>query len=344
MDKRHLIITALRTEMDELKYLYDIGLIEHYIYLDIRNNVQRDRELWTGSGGRRKPTKEDGTGIFLRLENTIIRRMREHDWAAGMLARYQYLRFSQSLQRDIAGILITTKVIEMLAEIQGHDNALRSEVEKIYLERLNRRKERLHNVAMEYPDFYSRFETRLFSKVAMITAGHYAEESVLNGEIGAKVFGSIEKRIREALSSLPPISNPAPKLDASDLIGSVPLLNGLSSEVLTRLASRAKAVTFLGKDEIIGEGEKGDALYIITHGRVDVLKGGDTIAELREGDFFGEMALLGDQVRTATVRAKIPTTLLRLTRRDVISLAQSDPELKLRLEDAEEVRRSSTLH
>ena len=65
---------------------------------------------------------------------------------------------------------------------------------------------------------------------------------------------------------------------------------------------------------------------------------GKVIAELRDGDFFGEIALLGDQVRTATVKAMTPTTLLRLTRKDVLALAEEDHELKERLEDATEVR------
>jgi CRP-like cAMP-binding protein len=119
----------------------------------------------------------------------------------------------------------------------------------------------------------------------------------------------------------------------------VPLLNGLSRELLERLAAKAKAVTFLANDVIIGEGESGDALYIITHGRVSVLKGQEVVAELRDGDFFGEMALLGDQVRTATVKAKVPSTLLRLRHRDVMSLVATDPELRHRLEDADKIRR-----
>jgi CPA1 family monovalent cation:H+ antiporter len=343
LDRRHLFTTVLRAEMDELKYLYEIGLIEHYIYLDIRNNLQRDREWRTGKGDDRSSGAVTNLpGAFQRLENAIIKRMREHDWATGLLARYQYLRFSQSLQRDIAGVLTSARVLELLEQQQDHAVVLKNEVEKVYRDRLERRKQRLHDVALEFPDFYARFETRLISRVALNSAGLSAQESVQNGEIGAKVYAAIDKRIRMALSALPPITNPAPRLETSQLIGIVPLLNGLSSTVLTRLAQRATAVTFLANDEIIGEGEKGDALYIITHGQVEVFKEGSRIAELRDGDFFGEMALLGDQVRTATVKARIPTTLLRLTRRDVIALADSDPELKLRLEDAEEVRRTAT--
>ena len=96
-----------------------------------------------------------------------------------------------------------------------------------------------------------------------------------------------------------------------------------------------------GNDIIIGEGDRGDALYIINHGWVKVYKEANeskVIAELRDGDFFGEIALLGDQVRTATVKAMTPTTLLRLTRKDVLALAEEDHELKERLEDANRAR------
>jgi len=120
------------------------------------------------------------------------------------------------------------------------------------------------------------------------------------------------------------------------------LLSGLSPGVLEQLAKRAKPITFLADDIVIGEGERGNALYIITHGVVSVLKGNDVMAELSDGDFFGEMALLGDQVRTATVKAKTPSTLLRLRRRDVMRLAESQPDLKLRLDEVKNEREIQT--
>ena len=341
-DIRFLYVTALRLEEEELKHLYDIGLIHNYIYMDIKTRLQRDKEARLGTqtqqsdnSGNNKP------GMFLQLENSLLRRFREKDWAAGLLSRYQYLRFAQSLQRNIAGILITTYVLEELGKQTEHDVEHLKQVLQVYQDRLNRRRARLQRIAEEFPEFYLRFETRLFAKVALLAADHTAGESYQHGEIGPKAFTRIERRIKQALANLPPISNPAPKLEPSDLIGTVPLLNGLSQEVLEKLARQAKAVTFLTNDIIIGEGERGDALYLITRGQVAVLKHNEVIAELRDGDFFGEMALLGDQLRTATVKAKIPTTLLRLRRKDVLSLAATDPELKYRLEDAEEVRRAS---
>ncbi|MCH9049292.1 MAG: cyclic nucleotide-binding domain-containing protein, partial [Proteobacteria bacterium] len=144
------------------------------------------------------------------------------------------------------------------------------------------------------------------------------------------------------ISTLPPVTEAAPRLDASELIGTVPLLNGLPTEVLDQLSECAKSVTFLAGDIVIGEGERGDALYIITHGIASVYKGDKKVAELSDGDFFGEMALLGNQVRTATVKAKHPSTLLRLRRRDVMQLAREGTELKRRLTAIKEERQTQT--
>jgi CPA1 family monovalent cation:H+ antiporter len=345
IETRHVYITALRIEMQELKKLYDIGFLQYYAYLNIKNALQRDRENWTtDSKSDLSAQAESNPNFFVRLENSLIKQLREHDFAAGMLARYQYLRFSQSLQRDIAGVLICEKVVDQINQMEDFDAALKKEVIDKYKERSARRKLRLDKVAEEFPEFYLRFETRLFAKVALVAAEFFTEEAHHNGEIGSKVFTNIERRIHLALDALQPISDPAPKLKPHDLIGMVPLLNGLSDELLERLSKLAKAMTFLTGDLIIGEGEKGDSLYIITHGLVSVYKAeheAEPIAKLRDGDFFGEMALLGTQVRTANVRAEKPTTLLRLSRKNVLSLAENEPELKARLEQISSVRKST---
>ncbi len=344
IEARHIYITALRIEMHELKNLYDIGFLQYYTYLNIKNSLQRDRESWsTDAMIDSVADNENKQNLFVRLENTLIKQLRELDFAAGMLARYQYLRFSQSLQRDIAGVLICEKVIEQISNIDDFEADLKKKIIDKYKQRSSRRKLRLEKVAEDFPEFYVRFETRLFEKVALVTAEFFTEEAHHNGEIGSKVFTNIERRIQAAIEALQPISDPAPKLKPHDLIGMVPLLKDLSNELLERLSNHAKAMTFLADDQIIGEGEKGDSLYIITHGLVSVYKvghEGTPIAELRDGDFFGEMALLGTQVRTANVKSVKPTTLLRLSRKDVLSMAENEPELKARLEQASSVRQS----
>ncbi len=342
IEQRHVYITALRIEMQELKHLYDIGFLQYYTYMNIKNALLRDRELLSdeiADDGQ----KEEKSNPFVRLETALIKQLREHDWAAGLMARYQYLRFSQSLQRDIAGILICEKVIEQLQKIDDFEENPKQDVIDKYKHHSVRRKLRLEKVAVDFPEFFIRFETRLFAKVALVAAEYFIEEAEHHGEIGSKVFTNIERRIHKAIDELQPISDPAPKLKPQELIGMVPLLNGLSDDLLERLSKHAKAMTFLSGDIVIGEGEKGDSLYIITHGLVSVYKDGhedEPITELRDGDFFGEMALLDTQVRTANVKSIKPTTLLRLSRKDVLSHADKDPELKARLEQISSARKS----
>jgi CPA1 family monovalent cation:H+ antiporter len=335
---RRLRSTALKTEFGELKRLYDIGLIQRYTYLDMRNNLRRYRDLIAKGQAVENPFRlTAGESPFLRLETALLKRLREHDWAAWLLARYQNMRLSQRLQHDTAGVLICSAVLEMLESHSEADPAQREQVERDYRERLRRRKARLEKIAGDFPGFYSSFETNLLTRVALKGAEHHLSEERREGIIGPKAFLRIERIIRTALDAIPPLTEPAPVLTASDLIGSISLLQDLSEQTLDRLAAQAKPVTFLQDDLIIEEGERGDALYIISHGAVQVFMDNQYITELRDGDFFGEMALLGDHVRRATVKAKLPTRLLRLARRDVLRLAESEPELKNRL--AEEGRK-----
>lgn len=347
VEERHAHIMALRIEAQELKTLYDIGFLQYYTYMNIKNALLRDREMWSSDKVTETDTEvTENKNPFVRLENALIKQLRELDFAATMLARYQYLRFSQSLQRDIAGILICEKVIKHISDSDDISDELKEDIIKEYKERSSRRKGRLEKVSEDFPEFYLRFETRLFAKVALVTADFFTEEAHNNGEIGSKVYTNIERRIHEAINNLQPISDPAPKLKPHDLIGTVPLLNGLPNDLLERLSQQAKAMTFLPGDKIIGEGEKGDSLYIITHGQVSIYKDAhenEPIAELRDGDFVGEMALLEDQVRTANVKALKPTTLLRLTRKDVLSMAENELELKARLEQISSFRKSKDL-
>lgn len=96
---------------------------------------------------------------------------------------------------------------------------------------------------------------------------------------------------------------------------------------------------------VFHEGDVGDYLYIITEGEVEVLKkkeGKDVcIAKLRKGEFFGEIALLNQRTRTATIRASAPTDLLALKKADFGLLIANFRELKDRFETIEKERKKA---
>ena len=95
---------------------------------------------------------------------------------------------------------------------------------------------------------------------------------------------------------------------------------------------------------IFHEGDVGDYLYIIADGQVEVLKEDDNkklqpICTLGKGEYFGEMALLNEKMRSATVRAKSSCNILALKNRDFGMLIANFSELRENFENTEKCRR-----
>jgi len=86
---------------------------------------------------------------------------------------------------------------------------------------------------------------------------------------------------------------------------------------------------------IVRQGEVGDCMYVIQGGQVEVLlRKGDSavcVAVLGEGDFFGEMALFDQEVRSATVRARGEVRLLTLEKKSFLRRIHEDPSLAFRI-------------
>lgn len=95
----------------------------------------------------------------------------------------------------------------------------------------------------------------------------------------------------------------------------VKVFNGLTTAELTELLSQAEKCSYDPEAVIVKEGNVGNYMYIIIHGEAAVSKRGHDdveLARLRAADSFGEMALLDQEVRSATVRALSPCILVRL--------------------------------
>jgi hypothetical protein len=102
----------------------------------------------------------------------------------------------------------------------------------------------------------------------------------------------------------------------------------LSREQLVRLTSRLRTVRYPAGATIVRTGELSDSMYVVASGGVDVVRPtaadvGRTVATLRPGQVFGEIGLLRDVPRTATVLASEPSELIRLDRRSVDELLTS---------------------
>jgi CRP/FNR family transcriptional regulator, cyclic AMP receptor protein len=91
---------------------------------------------------------------------------------------------------------------------------------------------------------------------------------------------------------------------ATDLLKRVPIFSDLDNKELGRIAASMKQRTFNAGDTVTSEGQTGVGFFVIEEGEATVTVGGDERRRLGPGDYFGEVALLNESARTATITAK----------------------------------------
>jgi CRP/FNR family cyclic AMP-dependent transcriptional regulator len=112
-----------------------------------------------------------------------------------------------------------------------------------------------------------------------------------------------------------------------ELIGAVPLFANCSKAELQRIASLADELDLGDGATLIREGERGREFLVVVDGTVTVTKRGKKIRDLGAGDFIGEIALISDVPRTATVTATSPVRLLVVTDRAFRGLIDEMPSI-----------------
>ncbi|MEM9733611.1 MAG: cyclic nucleotide-binding domain-containing protein [Pseudomonadota bacterium] len=123
--------------------------------------------------------------------------------------------------------------------------------------------------------------------------------------------------------------------DEVDLLRSIPMLANMPSNKLKLLAFASDHVTYREGDILFHQGDDADAAYIVVEGTADVLvashDGGtpSKVAELGRNAFVGDMAIIGDIPRTATVRANGDLRMLRIRKEHMMDMVKDSPTLAM---------------
>lgn len=112
-----------------------------------------------------------------------------------------------------------------------------------------------------------------------------------------------------------------------DLLRNVPLFAGCSKADLQRIAEIADELDLAEGATLIREGERGREFLVVVDGTVKVSRKGRKLRDLGAGDFIGEIALVADVPRTATVTATSPVRLLVVTDRAFRGLLEKTPSV-----------------
>ncbi len=117
------------------------------------------------------------------------------------------------------------------------------------------------------------------------------------------------------------------------LLRGIPLFDGLSTGELADVTSILHRREYAPDEVLFRQDNPGVGMYIIREGAIEIVDEttGDTLAELSDGDFFGEMALLNETPRSATAVARSESVLYGLFRPDLLGLVERDPSLGVQL-------------
>src|SRR3954449_9816518 len=113
-------------------------------------------------------------------------------------------------------------------------------------------------------------------------------------------------------------------MDVKHLQG-VALFERLSKDQLAEVARQADEIDVAAGKRLVSEGRFGYEFFVIEDGTAEVVHAGEHIADLGPGDFFGEMALLGDTERNASVIASSDVKAMVMSERSFRQLSRSQP-------------------
>ena len=118
-----------------------------------------------------------------------------------------------------------------------------------------------------------------------------------------------------------------------DLLRNVPLFRNLDAAKLKLLAFTSERLTYAAGDSLFSQGDSGDTAYVIVEGEADIIietpSGPIIVATVKQNDWVGEIAILCDVPRTATITAKSKLTTLRISKDIFFQLIMQFPQMSV---------------
>ena len=159
-------------------------------------------------------------------------------------------------------------------------------------------------------------------------------DALIGSEVHAALEADVDGRY-DALGAPPPLDL---GLDPEVLVGRVALFDGLDADQIAAIARLLRTRLVLPGERVITAGEAGTEMYFVSSGALRVDIGSCEPILIGSGEFVGEMALLHDQPRAATVTSVGFSDLLVLQRRAFQPVLDVHPELRTRIETVAESR------
>jgi CPA1 family monovalent cation:H+ antiporter len=230
-------------------------------------------------------------------------------------------------------VLLATRLLiqELLGANAGRSRSIFGErvtglINTMLKARLEKTSEALDALRRQYPDYATALETRFLRQAALRREMGNYQALYEEGLIAPEVYEDLKGGVAEAQSAQ---SRPRFDigLDTRALVGRFDLFAGLDDRQLDRVQKLLRPRFTVPGEVILRKGERGDAVFFIASGAVNVMLPGKSVP-LGSGDVFGEMALLTGDVRRADVVASTYCRLLVLRKGDFEHFMQDNRDIR----------------
>jgi len=344
-EERRLLYLRCFAEEKSLYYdMFTKGHLSESAYRNLAHSIELQTEGIRHEGRIPEYTLHPPTGD--RMENVLFRLLDQIIGFRGFAERLRAGRTSRDYEVAWARSRASGRVLRELGDLAEADDTRPDVVEEVrafyeYWHENARTRMDLHTE--QFPEFVGAMQERLAERLALHAEREAIEEKANAGSIPPGVAEIMLEEMAHELRQLRASQISKLKVHPSELLRKVPFFQNTPAEEFEKIAARLRPRTAPAGEAIIRQGDTGDSLFLVARGVVRVSREDDgqkrSLATLMAGDFFGEMALLHGESRSATCKAVTPCALYELRRSDLDALLAASPQIRGALEEADGRRR-----
>ncbi len=241
-----------------------------------------------------------------------------------------------SLRYDVARVIAeaASRVRAELREVRADDAEAVDAVTNVYRRYADDALHVLEDLRVHMPELATAIESRLARRIALSFEKSAVDGLRAEGAIGEAVAERLSVDIKRRAKDLHFAATHVELPETAEICRETALFADLDDDVVDELAKMTIEQIFAEGEELFRERDRGDGMYIVARGVVEVFHPGEgdaaetVLATLGGGDILGEMALLSGEPRTASARAATAVTVGRISSRDFRKLMETRPEVE----------------
>ncbi len=332
--KRQYLLMEKRTYLD----LYHKGQLSEKILKDLHHSIEYQLDHLRLGGS--PPAWTIHSPLRWKVEASMFRFLDRVLPASDLAQQLRLGRIAERYEEHWGRLVASDQVLDELRRHElrgGTADGLIAEMRRLYGQWNVNARGRLDAISEQFPEYATKVQQIIAMRLCLQAEQEAIQEMYRLDVLPEREAEKIREEVQRKLRSLrqKPLQELRPRPE--EILQRVPLFAALPPEEIGHVTNVLRLRTFLADEVIVNEGAEGDSLFLIARGVVRVSVYGPELTEvpiatLVAGDFFGEMAVITQARRSATVRAVTHCTLYELKRADLHGVESVCPTVRHLLE------------